>query len=34
VESDREDHFIRKDGKVFAGTHLIIQEMNGTGLDC
>ncbi|CRL11246.1 adenosylmethionine decarboxylase [Phaeobacter italicus] len=34
VESDREDHFIRKDGKVFAGTHLIIEVMNGTGLDC
>ncbi|WP_027243824.1 adenosylmethionine decarboxylase [Leisingera daeponensis] len=34
VESDREDHFIRKDGKVFAGTHLIIEVMRGTGLDC
>ncbi|EBA17750.1 S-adenosylmethionine decarboxylase related protein [Roseobacter sp. SK209-2-6] len=34
VESDREDHFIRKDGKVFAGTHLIIEVMKGTGLDC
>lgn len=34
VELDREDHFIRKDGKVFAGTHLIIEVMNGTGLDC
>ena len=34
VDSDREDHFIRRDGKVFAGTHLIIEVMNGTGLDC
>jgi S-adenosylmethionine decarboxylase len=34
VESDREDHFIRRDGKVFAGTHLIIEVMKGTGLDC
>jgi S-adenosylmethionine decarboxylase len=31
--SDREDHFIRKDGKVFAGTHLIIEVVNGKGLD-
>ena len=29
----REDHFIRRDGKVFAGTHLIIEVMNGEGLD-
>ena len=34
VEADREDHFIRKNGKVFAGTHLIIEVMKGTGLDC
>ncbi|ATG35526.1 MULTISPECIES: adenosylmethionine decarboxylase [Phaeobacter] len=34
VDSDREDHFIRRDGKVFAGTHLIIEVMNGSGLDC
>jgi S-adenosylmethionine decarboxylase len=34
VEADREDHFIRRDGKVFAGTHLIIEVMKGTGLDC
>ena len=34
IESDREDHFIRRDGKVFAGTHLIIEVMKGTGLDC
>jgi S-adenosylmethionine decarboxylase len=30
---EREDHFIRKGGKVFAGTHLIIEVVNGTGLD-
>ena len=29
----REDHFIRRDGKVFAGTHLIIEVVDGTGLD-
>ncbi|KIC11267.1 S-adenosylmethionine decarboxylase [Leisingera sp. ANG-M1] len=34
VDSDREDHFIRRDGKVFAGTHLIIEVMKGSGLDC
>lgn len=34
VDADREDHFIRRDGKVFAGTHLIIEVMKGTGLDC
>lgn len=34
AEADREDHFIRRDGKIFAGTHLIIEVMKGTGLDC
>ncbi len=34
VESDREDHFVRKDGKVFAGTHLIIEVLGGKNLDC
>ena len=29
----REDHFIRRDGKVFAGTHLIIEVIDGVGLD-
>ncbi|MDB2531948.1 hypothetical protein N9Y07_05525 [Alphaproteobacteria bacterium] len=29
----RDDHFIRRDGKIFAGTHLIIEVVNGTGLD-
>ncbi|MGY6411361.1 MAG: adenosylmethionine decarboxylase [Alkalilacustris sp.] len=32
-ESGREDHFIRRDGRVFAGTHLIIEVVNGHGLD-
>ncbi|WP_212523110.1 adenosylmethionine decarboxylase [Actibacterium sp. MT2.3-13A] len=29
----RDDHFIRRDGRVFAGTHLIIEVVNGHGLD-
>lgn len=29
----RDDHFIRRDGKVFAGTHLIIEVIRGEGLD-
>ncbi len=33
MDSDREDHFIRRDGKVFAGTHLIIEVIDGDGLD-
>ena len=32
-DEDREDHFIRRDGTVFAGTHLIIEVVNGHGLD-
>ncbi|MEP2718615.1 adenosylmethionine decarboxylase [Pseudophaeobacter sp.] len=32
--TEREDHFVRRDGKIFAGTHLIIEVMKGTGLDC
>jgi S-adenosylmethionine decarboxylase len=32
-ESEREDHFIRRDGRVFAGTHLIIEVVDGHGLD-
>jgi S-adenosylmethionine decarboxylase len=32
-DDTREDHFIRKDGEVFAGTHLIIEVVNGHGLD-
>ena len=27
------DHFIRQDGAVFAGTHLIIEVIGGSGLD-
>jgi S-adenosylmethionine decarboxylase len=34
ADTDREDHFIRRDGKIFAGTHLIIEVTKGTGLDC
>lgn len=34
ADNDREDHFIRKDGKIYAGTHLIIEVVGGTGLDC
>ncbi|WP_428925161.1 adenosylmethionine decarboxylase [Marinibacterium sp. SX1] len=33
LDSDREDHFIRRDGAVFAGTHLIIEVVDGHGLD-
>lgn len=33
LDSDREDHFIRREGKVYAGTHLIIEVENGHGLD-
>lgn len=32
-DETRDDHFIRRDGKVFAGTHLIIEVIDGTGLD-
>ena len=32
-DTGREDHFIRRDGRVFAGTHLIIEVVNGHGLD-
>lgn len=34
MDESRDDHFIRRDGKVFAGTHLIIEVIGGTGLDC
>jgi S-adenosylmethionine decarboxylase len=30
-DSEREDHFIRRNGKVYAGTHLIIEVVDGTG---
>jgi S-adenosylmethionine decarboxylase len=32
-DEDRDDHFIRRDGKVYAGTHLIIEVVRGRGLD-
>ena len=32
-DESRDDHFIRRGGKVFAGTHLIIEVVNGEGLD-
>ncbi len=34
ADADREDHFIRRDGKIFAGTHLILEVTKGAGLDC
>ena len=33
MDETRDDHFIRRGGKVYAGTHLIIEVMGGTGLD-
>jgi S-adenosylmethionine decarboxylase len=33
LDADRDDHFIRRDGSIFAGTHLIIEVENGHGLD-
>ncbi len=30
---DRDDHFIREQGRVFAGRHLIIEVVEGHGLD-
>ncbi len=33
LDDSRDDHFIRRDGKVFAGTHLIIEVVEGEGLD-
>jgi S-adenosylmethionine decarboxylase len=33
LDDTREDHFIRRGGKVFAGTHLIIEVVDGRGLD-
>lgn len=32
-DENRDDHFIRRDGRTFAGTHLIIEVVNGIGLD-
>jgi len=33
LDEGRHDHFIRRDGTVFAGTHLIIEVAGGRGLD-
>ena len=33
LDDARDDHFIRRDGKVYAGTHLIIEVIGGEGLD-
>jgi len=33
LDGSRDDHFIRRGGRVFAGTHLIIEVVDGTGLD-
>ena len=33
LDENREDHFIRRDGRIFAGTHLIIEVVDGHGLD-
>jgi len=32
-QDERADHFVRRDGKVFAGTHLIIELAEAEGLD-
>lgn len=33
MADDRDDHFIRRDGRVYAGTHLIVEVVDGQGLD-
>jgi len=33
VEDDRKDHFIARDGKLFAGTHLIVDLWGASRLD-
>jgi len=33
LDTGRADHFIRRDGKIYAGTHLIIEVVKGEGLD-
>ena len=33
LDQTRDDHFIREDGQVFAGNHLIIEVVDGEGLD-
>ena len=32
-DETRDDHFIRRDGRTYAGTHLIIEVVKGEGLD-
>ena len=34
LNTDRDDHFIRREGKVYAGTHLILEVLGGHNLDC
>lgn len=33
LDEARDDHFIRRNGRVYAGTHLIIEVMEAEGLD-
>jgi len=33
MDEARDDHFIRRDSRVYAGTHLIIEVMEAEGLD-
>ncbi|MFK7945411.1 MAG: adenosylmethionine decarboxylase [Paracoccaceae bacterium] len=33
LDAERDDHFVRDGGEVFAGTHLIIEVVDGVGLD-
>ena len=33
ADEARDDYFIQRRGKIFAGTHLIIEVVNGNGLD-
>lgn len=34
LDDARDDHFVRRDGKIYAGTHLIIEVIGGDNLDC
>ncbi|MEM1343888.1 MAG: adenosylmethionine decarboxylase [Pseudomonadota bacterium] len=33
TDAAREDHFVRRDGRLYAGTHLIVEVVGGKGLD-
>ena len=33
MDETRDDHFIRRKGKIYAGTHLIVEVVDGDGLD-